>query len=224
MGERNKALVEFLAAYFFWNAYSFVYPLLGRWSVNWNDVLLKLPGTSREFVLSLLLWTEAHPLVYHLMDAVYRLGFTGVMVFTFTYLLLTSPRESRLLARAYALSFLALAVIFAVVNVNAPHNIYQNLPREYSPPSWQARPQFVLPSPHCTIATVSFLFLFRRRERTARFLSIFPLMVPPATVLLGEHWVWDAVTGIALGTIIWFWLAKRVKTQGGTDIGEGNAH
>jgi hypothetical protein len=220
MGERNKALVEFLAVYLFWNAYSFVYPLIGRWSINWNGLLLKLPGTSREFVLSLLLWTEAHQVVYHVMDTVYRLGFTGVMILTFVYLLLTAPRESRLLVRAYALAFIILAMIFAVVNVNAPHHIYHNLPRRYSPPSWQARPQFVLPSPHCTIATVSFLFLFRRREKFARLLSTLPLLVPPATVLLGEHWVWDALTGIILGTIIWLWLSKRVKTSGGTGIGE----
>jgi hypothetical protein len=220
----KKIIIEFIGVYLFWDIYSLIYPIIGRWSVNWNHILLKLPGTSKDFVLSLLLWTKEHPLLYSTMDFVYKLGFSGVMFLTFMYLLWRDPREGKFLVKCYAISFLILAIIFAVVNVNAPHHIYQDIPREYSPPNWQARPQFVLPSPHCTIATVSFLALFKRREKEAKLLSILPFLVPPATVLLAEHWIWDALTGIVLGTVIWLWVAKRVKMPVRILDGDRDAH
>ncbi|WP_157727191.1 phosphatase PAP2 family protein [Thermococcus profundus] len=214
MNDRKRLVVEFLAVYLFWEVYSIVYPFLGRWSISWNGLLLELPGTSRDFVLSILLWTKSHPVLYTVMDAVYHFGFSGPMVVAFLYLLLRDPPECKILIKAYALSFLVLSIIFLTAHVNAPHHIYPDLPRKYSPPSWLARPQFVFPSPHCTIATVSFLALFMRREKSARFLSLFPFLVPPSTVLLAEHWIWDTVAGIVLGAGIWFLLTKSVKISG----------
>ncbi len=200
---RIKLLLEFLAVYAGWTIYGVVYPLIGHWSINYNGLLLKLPGTSRHFVLTLLLWTKGHHIIYVLMRTAYRTGFTWAMVLTFGYVLLVGDvLRARKLVLGYATAFTLLAVIFAVANVNAPHYVYPGLPERYAPNGWQARPQFVLPSPHCTIATISFLALWRRREWPARMLALWIALIPPATVLLAEHWIWDAVTGILLGFLV----------------------
>ncbi len=200
---RVKTLLEFLAVYTGWTLYGVLYPFIGRWSFNYNGLLLRLPGTSRHFVLTLLLWTKSHHIVYLLMRTVYNTGFTWTMVLTFGYLLLVGETDrARRVVLGYAIAFTLLAIIFAVANVNAPHYIYQGLPERYSPNGWQARPQFVLPSPHCTIATISFLALWRRKEFPAKMLALWIALIPPATVLLAEHWIWDAATGIILGLLV----------------------
>ncbi len=200
----SRVLMEFIAVYSGWTLYGIIYPVIGRWSVNYNSLLLRLPGTSEHFILTLLLWTKSHHVVYILMRTVYNAGFTGAMILTFTYLLVRDDViRARELVRNYAISFGILAVIFALAYVNAPHYIYHNLPERYAPNGWQARPQFVLPSPHCTIATLSFLELWRRRELPAKLLALLLALIPPATVLLAEHWIWDALTGISLGLLVY---------------------
>lgn len=65
------------------------------------------------------------------MDVVYKLGFTGVMLLGFLYLLWEDQEESRFLVRVYTMSFAILSAIFVVAHMNAPHHIYQGLPRGY---------------------------------------------------------------------------------------------
>ncbi|ASJ00239.1 phosphatase PAP2 family protein [Thermococcus gorgonarius] len=200
----RRSIILFLMAYAYWTFYSLIYPIVGRWSVNYTDFLLRLPGTSHDFVLGLLLWTKSHFFLYLLMDALYKLGFTWVMVGTVAYLLYISPTEAERTAKSYLLSFLVLSAIFLVAYVFPPHLVYPDLPRRYAPPGWDARPQFVLPSPHCTIDTISFLALARRKEVLARIMAFLVVLIPLSTVLLAEHWLWDALSGIFLG-----WLVDR---------------
>ena len=197
--QRFKAVLLLLVAYLYWTGYSLIYPFIGRWSIDYTKALLTLPGTSHDFVLGLLLWTISHRTLYILMDALYRLGFTGVMFGATIYLLFADPRDAERITRNYFLAFLILSVIFSMAHVYPPHLVYPDLPRKYSPPGWQARPQFVLPSPHCTVDTVTFLVLFRRRDPLSRLLALLTALIPVSTVLLAEHWIWDALTGIALG-------------------------
>ncbi|WP_048811326.1 phosphatase PAP2 family protein [Thermococcus gammatolerans] len=199
---RLRAMFLIILAYAYWNLYSLIYPALGRWSVNYTDLLLKLPGTSHDFVLKLLLWTESHGALYLLMDTLYRMGFTGIMLGTALYLLIRDPGEAEKLGKGYLLAFLIMSVIFVIAHVYPPHLVYTDLPREYPPPGWQARPEFVLPSPHCTIDTLSFLALVRRKDKLSMLLALIPVLTPVSTVLLAEHWVWDALTGIILGYIV----------------------
>ncbi len=206
-----------VAAYLYWTAYSLLYPLIGRWALNYTDLLLMLPGTSRTFVLSLLTWTEAHHLIYRLMDALYAAGFTWVLMGTFLYLLYRDRNAAGRVAEEYLLGFLSLSFIFALAYVLPPHMVYPGLPRHYSPPGWQARPQFVLPSPHCTVDTISFLALIEERHRVSRLLALLVGLIPLATVLLAEHWVWDAVSGILLG-----WLVHRYSGKVFNFLGKGS--
>lgn len=199
-----RAVLLLLVAYGYWTLYSLIYPVVGRWSVDYTRLLLRLPGTSHDFVLGLLMWTKGHPALYLLMDTLYKLGFTWVMVGTVFYLLHVSPAEAERTAKSYLVSFLVLSAIFLVAHVFPPHLVYPDLPRRYSPPGWSARPQFVLPSPHCTVDTVSLLALVRRKEVPARILAFLVALIPVSTVLLAEHWVWDALSGVLLG-----WLVDR---------------
>ena len=199
---RIRAVLMLILAYAYWNLYSLVYPHLGHWSVNYTDLLLALPGTSRDFVLRLLLWTKSHALLYAFMDLLYKIGFTGVIFGVTVYLLLIDPKSAERLAKGYLVAFLILSAIFVIAHVYPPHLVYTDLPREYSPPSWQARPQFVLPSPHCTVDTLGFIALVRRKEKLSKVLALVVALIPASTVLLAEHWVWDAFTGILLGYIV----------------------
>lgn len=210
----SRSVVLLLAAYGYWTVYSLAYPAVGRWSFNYTNFLLRLPGTSHDFVLGLLLWTKSHSVLYLLMDALYKLGFTWVMVGTIAYLLYTSPTEAERTTRNYLVSFLVLSAIFLVAHVFPPHLVYPDLPRRYAPPGWSARPQFVLPSPHCTIDTVSFLALARRKEVPARILAFLVALIPISTVLLGEHWVWDAISGILLGWLVEGYSGKVFNSLG----------
>ncbi len=199
---RVRAILMLILAYAYWNLYSLVYPYLGRWSVNYTDLLLALPGTSHDFVLGLLLWMKSHALLYAFMDVLYKTGFTGAVLGVTVYLLLIDPQSAERLARGYLIAFLILSVIFVMAYVYPPHLVYTDLPREYSPPGWQARPQFVLPSPHCTVATLGFLALFRRKEKLSTMLALVVALIPASTVLLAEHWIWDALTGVLLGYLV----------------------
>jgi len=196
-----EVLLLFLAVYLGWDAYALVYPYVGRWSINVLPWFLKLPMMSYHFEYSLVSWTASHRLIHALLRKVYSLGFSGEILLTFFYLLLRSPRDARLLVKRYAVAMLVLALSFITFHVYAPHVVYR-LPERYAPGDWTARPEFVLPSPHNTLATVSFVTLLDRGGKGALPLLIFIALIPPATVLLGEHWVWDAVTGILIGFLV----------------------
>jgi len=205
--EHLKLIVLFLAVYFSWDAYALAYPVVGRWSVNVLPYFLKLPLTSYRFEYSLVSWTVSHPIVHRPLRFVYNTGFTGSMVLTFLYTLRT-PELSKRLVRRYGLTFLILAVSFAVFHVYAPHFVY-TLPEHYAPNNALTPPQFVFPSPHCAIAFVSLMTVWRRRDIFSIPLKVYLLLVPLSTVLLGEHWVWDAVAGF-LVALIAVELEKRV--------------
>jgi len=48
-----------------------------------------------------------------------------------------------------------------------------------------------------------------KRKETAAPIAVFLALVPLSTVLLGEHWVWDAVAGF-LVALVAVGLEKRV--------------
>lgn len=212
--QRLRAIFLLLSAYLYWTVYSLIYPFIGRWGINYTDALLMLPGTSHDFILGLLLWTISHRTLYLLMGILYRLGFTWVMFGTIIYLLFVDPRDAERVSKNYLLTFLTLSGIFAIAHVYPPHLIYQDLPRSYSPPGWQARPQFVLPSPHCTIDTVTFLALLQKKDPLSRILALLTALIPISTILLAEHWIWDALTGIALGYLISRFSENVFNAQG----------
>ncbi|WP_457741285.1 phosphatase PAP2 family protein [Thermococcus sp.] len=205
--KRLKLIILFLAVYLSWDAYALVYPHIGRWSANVLPYFLKLPLTSYRFEYSVVSWTVSHRFLHAIMRLVYNTGFTGSMFLTFLYTL-RDERLSLRLIRRYALAFSILAVSFAIFHVYAPHYVY-SLPEKYSPNNALTPPQFVFPSPHCSIAFVSLMTIWKRMDLLLIPLKVYLLLVPISTVLLGEHWIWDALAGFIVALLA-VELEKRV--------------
>ncbi|WP_456420458.1 phosphatase PAP2 family protein [Thermococcus sp.] len=206
--QRLKLLPIFLMVYLSWDAYALVYPIIGRWSVDITGYLLRLPLTSYGFEYSLVSWTVSHGLIHGVMRAVYRAGFVGSFWLPALYFILKSEEKAKRLARRFALGFGILAVSFILFHVHAPHVVY-TLPERYKPNDWTARPEFVFPSPHCTLAFIGLLSVFDEKRRETLPLALFLALVPISTVLLGEHWVWDALAGFVVALLA-VELEKRV--------------
>ncbi|WP_297519104.1 phosphatase PAP2 family protein [Thermococcus sp.] len=207
MRARLKLLAAFVAVYLSWDAYALAYPLIGRWSVNVLPYFLKLPLTSCHFERSIVEWTVSNGTLHRLMRVIYNTGFSGSMFLT----LLLALRDERLswgLIRRYALTFSILAVSFALFHVYAPHMVY-SLPERYAPNNALTPPEFVFPSPHCAVAFVSLMTVWKERGLPAWLLKAYLLLVPVSTVLLGEHWVWDVLGGLAVAALAVL-LEKRV--------------
>jgi len=198
----------FLAVYLSWDAYALIYPFIGRWSVDVTQYLLKLPLTSYLFEYSLVSWTVSHSFLHALMRAVYRAGFVGSFWLPALYLTFAEPERAKKLALRFAMGFGILALSFLIFHVHAPHVVY-SLPEHYAPNDWTARPEFVLPSPHCTLAFIGLLSILEVRRKETAPLAVFLALVPLSTVLLGEHWVWDVMAGF-LVALVAVELEKRV--------------
>lgn len=193
--EKLRRLVPFIIVYISWYAYALVYPYIGRWSVDILPHFLKLPLTSYRFEYSLVSWTVSHRAFHAFMRAIYRAGFAGSFWLPALYFVLTQQEKARRLATRFALGFGILAISFLIFHVHAPHVVYV-LPERYAPNDWTARPEFVFPSPHCTLAFIGLFSVLETKRKDAIPLAIFLALVPPSTVFLGEHWVWDAVAGL----------------------------
>ncbi|NJE54887.1 phosphatase PAP2 family protein [Thermococcus sp. 21S9] len=207
-GKRLRLILLFLVVYLSWDAYALVYPFIGRWSADVTRSLLQLPLTSYRFEYSLVSWTVSHRFLHAFMRAVYRAGFAGSFWLPALYLTFTDPERAKRLAFRFALGFGILALSFLILHVHAPHVVY-DLPGRYAPNDWTARPEFVLPSPHCTLAFIGLLSVLEVKRKENIPLAVFLALVPISTVLLGEHWVWDAVAGF-LVALVAVGLEKRV--------------
>ncbi|WP_297065728.1 phosphatase PAP2 family protein [Thermococcus sp.] len=207
-GKRLKLLLAFLVVYLSWDAYALIYPLIGRWSVNVLSYFLKLPLTSYRFEYSVVSWTVSNEPVHRVMRAVYKAGFVGSFWLPAIYFTLTDEKRAKRLFRRFALGFGLLALSFALFHVYAPHVVY-TLPEHYAPNDWTARPEFVFPSPHCTLAFIGLLSVLEERKRETLLLALFLALVPVSTVLLGEHWVWDVLAGFMVALLA-VRLEKRV--------------
>ncbi|ANF23414.1 phosphatase PAP2 family protein [Thermococcus piezophilus] len=197
-------LNSFFLSYFGWLLFGLAYGFLGRYSVDLTDYLLKLPFTSRDFVVSLVGFTKSVPLIYWLLEAVYYLGFSGSIALVVAYLLLYKRdlETSDELFIRYLLSYSVAGVIYILFHVHAPHLVY-NLPGYISENNYLTRQEFVLPSLHNTFAMVNIITLWKyRKEKTGATIIAINSLIPFATLLLGHHWIYDIVTGMLLAGIV----------------------
>ena len=197
-------LNAFFLSYFGWIAFGILYGVIGRWSVDLTPELLRLPLTSREFVVGLVEATKSVPALYALFSGVYYLGFSGSIALAVLYLLIYKrdlEASDELLLR-YLMGYAVAGAVYLVLHVYAPHVVY-NLPGYLSKNTLLTRQEFVLPSLHNTVITVNMITLWKyRRELGAKALILINSLIPFATVLLGHHWVYDVLTGVFLGLII----------------------
>lgn len=201
----------FFVSYFGWMAFGVLYGILGRWSVDVTSSFLKLPLTSRAFVVELVNFTKSIPPLYGLLTIVYYLGFTSSIAFMVVYTLiyLRDLETSDRVLISYVLSYTFAGISYMIFHIYAPHFVYQ-LPGYTSENTLLTRQEFVLPSLHNTIITVNILMLWKHRRRLgAKFLIFLNALIPFATFFLGHHWIYDILSGFALGAFT-CWLSGRI--------------
>jgi len=194
----------FFLTYFGWIAFGLLYGFLGRWSVNVTRDLLRLPFTSRSFVVGLVGFTRHVPPLYYLFNSVYYLGFAGSIALVVFYLLvyLRDLESSDRLLGMYLIGYTVAGAIYLIFHVYAPHVVY-NLPGYSSENTLLTRQEFVFPSLHNTFITINIIALWKYRDRLGgKLLILVNSLVPFATLFLGHHWIYDIVGGIILGTLV----------------------
>lgn len=192
-------------------AFGILYGFLGRWSVDMTSAFLNLPFTSKAFVLEVIHFTKSIPPLYGLFTIVYYIGFTGSIGFMVVYLLvyLKDLDTSDKLLASYIFSYIFAGMTYMVFHIYAPHVVY-HLSGYTSDNTLLTRQEFVLPSLHNTIITVNIILLWRHRHKLgAKFLIIVNALIPFATFFLGHHWIYDIISGFALGTFV-CWLSGEV--------------
>jgi membrane-associated phospholipid phosphatase len=194
----------FLILYFGWLGYTFLYEFIKSHSRDITSYFLRLPFTSRIFVVSTVNLTKSIPPIYYLMKGVYFIGFSGSIALTVFFILiywrdLNSADE---LAARYLLSYVTCGIIYSIAHVYAPHDVY-GLHITSPSATYLTQREFVLPSLHNTIAAINVMTLWKHREKIwGKVLIILNSLVPFSTLLLGHHWLYDIISGIILASVI----------------------
>ncbi|WCN28436.1 phosphatase PAP2 family protein [Thermococcus kodakarensis] len=210
-------LNAFLLSYFGWMFFSILYIYIGRWSVDVTEQFIKLPFNSRDFILTLLNTTKSIPPVYHLLNAVYYIGFAGSIAFMVLYVLIylkDFQTSDELLAR-YFIAYATAGAIYLTFHIYAPHYVY-NVPG-YDTDNLFTRQEFVLPSLHNTFAAIHIITIWKYRKRLGgKVLLTINTLIPFATVLLIHHWIYDVLAGFllawAISSLTDGWMAKIPRT------------
>ncbi|NJF24647.1 phosphoesterase [Thermococcus sp. Bubb.Bath] len=194
----------FLLLYFGWMGFTVLYDLIKEHSRDVTSQLLRLPFTSRSFVVASLKVVHEVPGLYQFLHGVYYIGFTGSIALTVFFILLywRDLGSADELAARYLLAYSTCGIMYSLFHVYAPHYVYHI--QVFSPDeTYLTQPEFVLPSLHNTIAAVNILTLWKHRKKIWGALLIgLSSLVPFATVLLAQHWVYDALAGILLAMAI----------------------
>ena len=197
-------LNAFLLSYFGWVGFGILYGVIGRWSVDVTDQFLRLPLTSKAFVMWLVSFTHSIPPLYFLFRGVYYIGFAGSIALIVAYLLIYRAdlqASDELLVR-YLMAYGTAGAIYLAFHIYAPHVVY-NLPGYSSGNTLLTRQEFVFPSLHNTFAAINIITLWKYRDRLGgKLLILVNALVPFATVFLAHHWVYDVIAGILLGALI----------------------
>ncbi len=197
-------LNAFILSYFGWIGFGILYGYLGRWSRDLTPEFLKLPLTSREFVLSLLNFTKSIPPLYVTLKLVYYLGFAGSIAIIVAYLLvyLGDIRTSDELLARYLIAYTVAGGIYLLFHIYSPHYVYQ-IPGYSMENTLLTRQEFVLPSLHNAFAAINIITAWKYRRRLGgKLLIAVNTLIPFATLLLAHHWIYDIVTGFVLGTAV----------------------
>lgn len=197
-------LNAFFLSYFGWIAFGVLYGIIGRWSIDVTDEFLRLPLTSRELVVGLVEFTKSIPPLYSLFTVVYYLGFSGSIALIVAYLLIYKRdlKASDELFIRYLMAYAIAGAVYLVVHIHAPHVVY-NLPGYTSSNTLLTRQEFVLPSLHNTIITINIITVWRYRKKLGgKAIILVNTLIPFVTIFLGHHWIYDVLTGMALGSFI----------------------
>ncbi|AIU70793.1 phosphoesterase [Thermococcus eurythermalis] len=197
-------LNAFLLSYLGWMAFSLLYIYMGRKSVDITQEFLKLPLTSKPFVLALLEYTRSIVPLYLILKWVYYFGFAGSIAFMVFYVLIylrDLEAADKLLAR-YLLAYAGAGIVYLIFHIYAPHYVYQ-IQGYPVKDTLLTRQEFVLPSLHNTFAAIHILTVWKYRKRLGgKAVIVINTLIPFSTVFLAHHWVYDVLTGFLLAGLV----------------------
>ncbi|AFK23230.1 phosphoesterase PAP2 superfamily protein [Pyrococcus sp. ST04] len=191
----------FIISYFGWIIFTLLYEYFGRWSIDVTEEFLKLPLTSKSLVLELLDITKSIFPLYVLLRGVYYIGFAGSIGFMVIYILLylRDIRTSDELLGGYLSAYIIAGVTYTLFHVYAPHYVY-HIPGYPLTNTLLTRQEFVFPSLHNAFAAINIIVIWKyKRKIGAKVLLLLNTLIPFATVFLAHHWIYDVVSGFALG-------------------------
>ncbi len=181
---------------------------------NWTDTLLKLPWTEWSLYSNAYSIIHSVPALEWVLKKWYTVGFTSTLVGTAAWFLVTRrPKDldAELLGLAAMLG--TTMTIYAIAFVYPPHIVYGFNPIE-SPLMNLANHRFVFPSLHTALAVfLAMYFVWKEKHPLARGILVLNGFVTPfVTIVLVQHWVYDAISGILLA-LFSFWVAKRYEDR-----------
>ena len=192
--------------------------ILGGLLVGLLAYLMRTNATLVDIDNSVGAWEFDHKtsLSTHGLRAVSDLAGTYTAIFTIA---LVSIVEYRRIANAWIPAFLVTTVLGEVMLVNAVKGVLDRVRPAFDPATASLGPSF--PSGHSATAAALWaavaLIIVRRRTPAVRALVIavavgIAVAVATSRVMLGVHWLSDAIAGLAFG---WAWFAACAIAFGG---------
>jgi len=199
-----ERITVFILLYIGWTLFTLVYNFIKPYSRNLTSEFLKLPLMSRSFTVGMVSMIEGIKPLYYFLSGIYFLGFTGSIGLAVFYLLFVREdyQASDELALRYLLAYVTCGLIYSVFHIYAPHIVY-HLNGYYPDNSGLTQQEFVFPSLHNTIAAINLITVWKYRDRIGgKVIIALSTLIPFATVLLGQHWVYDALAGMGLAALL----------------------
>jgi membrane-associated phospholipid phosphatase len=186
-------------------------------SRNYDQYMLMLEGNKVSYFQSL-----ATPTLTYFSVAIYLLGFSFLMIFTFVVLLCT--RNSRAL-KEYAIAFTIIYLTAYPFYIFFPVDVTGHVIPGMVPLLYQMNPAFLrlamicsprldncFPSLHAALSVMATLFvLFKTNLRLYKIFAVgTTILIFFAILYLGIHWITDLIGGIILAFISYF-IATQIS-------------
>jgi membrane-associated phospholipid phosphatase len=186
-------------------------------SRNYDQYMLMLEGNKVSYFQSL-----ATPTLTYFSVAIYLLGFSFLMIFTFVVLLCT--QNSRAL-KEYAIAFTIIYLTAYPFYIFFPVDVTGHVIPGMVPLLYQMNPAFLrlamicsprldncFPSLHAALSVMATLFvLFKTNLRLYKIFAVgTTILILFAILYLGIHWITDLIGGIILAFISYF-IATQIS-------------
>lgn len=186
-------------------------------SRNYDQYMLMLEGNKVSYFQSL-----ATPTLTYFSVAIYLLGFSFLMIFTFVVLLCT--RNSRAL-KEYAIAFTIIYLTAYPFYIFFPVDVTGHVIPGMVPLLYQMNPAFLrlamicsprldncFPSLHAALSVMATLFvLFKTNLRLYKIFAVgTTILIFFAILYLGIHWITDLIGGIILAFMSYF-IATQIS-------------
>jgi len=181
---------------------------------NWTDTLLKLPWTEWSLYRNTYSTIHSVPALEWVLKKWYTLGFTSALIGSVAVFFAAGrPKDVDAELLGLAVMHTIVMLIYAFAFVYPPHIVYGFNPVK-SPLMNLANHRFVFPSLHTALAVfLAMYFIWKEIHPVVKAIfTVNGFVIPFVTILLVQHWIYDAISGILLASFS-FWVAKKYGKQ-----------